>query len=169
MEKSSEILENRLVVIVPEKYDGSIRKIQDLMKSKINHIGIGDPEGVPAGIYAKQALLNLGLWNLLEPKMVLGLDVRQVLFFVEQGEVQAGIVYKTDATISKGITPVLELNANLSEPICYSLALMKFSKKKAKQFFEYIVSLDSLHTFDKYGFLVSENNISCMVENGESK
>ena len=74
--KSSEILENRLVVIVPEKYDGSIRKIQDLTKSKINRVGIGDPEGVPAGIYAKQALLNLGLWNLLEEKMVLGLDVR---------------------------------------------------------------------------------------------
>lgn len=167
VEKSSEILENRLVVIVPEKYDGSIRKIQDLTKSKINRVGIGDPEGVPAGIYAKQALLNLGLWNLLEEKMVLGLDVRQVLFFVEQGEVQAGIVYKTDVAMSKGVTPVLELNANLSEPICYSLVLMKFSKKKAKQFFEYIVSVDSLHTFDKYGFLVSENNLSCTVENRE--
>jgi len=169
VEKSSAILGNRLVVIVPEKHDGSIQKIQDLTKSKINHVGIGNPEGVPAGIYAKQALLNLGLWNLLESKMVLGLDVRQILFFVEQGEVQAGIVYKTDAAISKGVTPVLELKANLNEPICYSLALMKFSKKKAEQFFQYIVSTDSLHIFDNYGFLVGENNIFCTVENGESK
>ena len=163
--KSSNLFRNSLVVIVPDKQSVSIQTIQDLTNNKISRISIADPEGVPAGIYAKQALSNLGLWNLLESKMVLGLDVRQVLFFVEQGEVQAGIVYKTDAAISKEVTPVLELNSNLSEPIWYPLVLMKFSKKRAEQFFEHIVSADSLRAFDKYGFSINRNNISSTVKN----
>ena len=163
--KTSNLFGNSLVVIVPEKHSVSIQKIQDLTNSKIGRISIADPEGVPAGIYAKQALSNLGLWNLLESKMVLGIDVRQVLFFVEQGEVQAGIVYKTDAAISEKVTPVLELNSNLSEPISYPLVLMKFSKKRAEQFFEYIVSEDSLRAFHNHGFSVNKNNISSTVNN----
>lgn len=163
--KSSNLFRNSLVVIVPDKQSVSIQTIQDLTNNKISRISIADPEGVPAGIYAKQALSNLGLWNLLESKMVLGLDVRQVLFFVEQGEVQAGIVYKTDAAISKEVTSVLELNSNLSEPIWYPLVLMKFSKKRAEQFFEHIVSADSLRAFDKYGFSINRNNISSTVKN----
>ena len=163
--KSSNLFGNSLVVIVPDKQSVSIQTIQDLTNNKISRISIADPEGVPAGIYAKQALSSLGLWNLLESKMVLGLDVRQVLFFVEQGEVQAGIVYKTDAAISKEVTPVLELNSNLSEPIWYPLVLMKFSKKRAEQFFEHIVSADSLRAFDKYGFSINRNNIPSTVKN----
>ena len=161
VEKRRNLLGNQLVIIVPAGESTPIQEVRNLLDSEISRISIADPEGVPAGIYAKQALVRLGLWQSLEPKVVRGFDVRQVLFFVERGDAQAGIVYATDATISKAVRPVLELEPDLSEPICYPLVLMKSSSREAVLLFEHLISPDSLRTFGRYGFSVQKNNISC--------
>ncbi|MEE8160352.1 MAG: molybdate ABC transporter substrate-binding protein [Acidobacteriota bacterium] len=161
VEKRRNLLGNQLVIIVPAGASTPIQAVRNLLDSEISRFSIADPEGVPAGIYAKQALLRLGLWQSLEPKVVRGFDVRQVLFFVEQGEAQAGIVYATDAAISEAVRPVLELEPDLSEPICYPLVLMKSSRREAVRLFEHLISPGSLRTFGRYGFSVQENDISC--------
>ena len=65
--------------------------------SEIDHFAIGNPDTVPAGVYAKEALTKLGEWKTLEPKLVFGKDVRQVLTFVETGNAEMGIVFASDA------------------------------------------------------------------------
>lgn len=67
-------------------------------------IALGTPESVPAGAYGKESLTKLSLWDKVKDKIVYGKDVRQVLSYVETGNVDAGIVYKTDALVSKRST-----------------------------------------------------------------
>ena len=91
------LLGNELVLVVPK--DSSLTKIQDLKDEKIK-IALGTPESVPAGKYAKASLTHENLWNDVQNKVIFTKDVRQVLTYVETGNVDAGIVYKTDALIS---------------------------------------------------------------------
>src|SRR5690606_36172960 len=89
---------NRLVLIVPARPGAAfVHGWKDLRGERVRRVGIGNPDHVPAGAYAKQALEFLGLWNELRPKLVMGEDVRQVLQYVRLGAVDAGIVYATDA------------------------------------------------------------------------
>ena len=97
-----DLLGNRLVVIAPAGSGLQLRNPSDLLDPRIARLSLADPEGVPAGIYARDALRGLGLWQFLQSKVVRGSDVRQALFFVEQGEAEAGIVYATDLRISGG-------------------------------------------------------------------
>ena len=80
-----DLLGNRLVVIAPAGSGLQLRKPSDLSDPKIARLSLADPEGVPAGIYARDALRGLGLWPSLRSKVVRGSDVRQALFFVERG------------------------------------------------------------------------------------
>ena len=81
---------NRVVLIVPAGEAG-IKSFQDLARPEVKHIAIGEPQTVPAGMYAQQILAHLGLYDRLKPKLVLGKDVRQVLTYVATGNVDAGI------------------------------------------------------------------------------
>ena len=161
VEKRRNLLGNRLVVIVPAGASNPIQEVRNLLDSEISRLSIADPEGVPAGIYAKQALVRLGLWQSLEPKVVRGFDVRQSLLFVEQGEAEAGIVYSTDAVISEAVRPVLELDPNLTEPICYPLVLLKPPTGEAERLFQYLLSAQSFGTFRRYGFSILEKDFLC--------
>ena len=80
---------------------------------------MGDPESVPAGKYAKQALVKLGLWEKLKPKVAAAEDVRGALAYVETGAAEAGIVYATDAAISKKVKVAAEICriAHRSDPL----------------------------------------------------
>ncbi|MBQ9025695.1 MAG: molybdate ABC transporter substrate-binding protein, partial [Methanobrevibacter sp.] len=91
-----QFLENKVVLIVPADSDANITSFEDL-KDVEGTIAIGDPESVPAGQYAKEALTNLGIWDAVESKLSLGTDVTAVLNQVAQGSADCGIVYSTDA------------------------------------------------------------------------
>ena len=149
-----DLLGNRLVVIAPAGSGLQVRGPSDLLDSSVVRLSLADPEGVPAGIYAREALRRLDLWRSLEPKVVRGSDVRQVLFFVEQGEAEAGIVYSTDLRISEAVQPLLELDSALSRPIVYPLVLMESPSEAARRFFEYLVSQESVEVFRRYGFSI---------------
>ena len=100
MKRGKNLLGNELVLVVPK--DSSLTKIQDLKDEKIK-IALGTPESVPAGKYAKASLTHENLWNDVQNKVVFTKDVRQVLTYVETGNVDAGIVYKTDTLISNKV------------------------------------------------------------------
>ena len=108
------LLGNELVLVVPK--DSALTKFQDLKDEKIKKIALGTPESVPAGKYAKASLTYENLWNDVQNKIVFTKDVRQVLTYVETGNVDAGIVYKTDALVSDKVKIVEAVAANSHEP-----------------------------------------------------
>jgi len=88
-------------------------------------LATGDPRHVPAGIYAEQALRSLGLWESIEPRLARTEDVRSALLLVERGEAPAGIVYATDAAVSKGVTVAGTFPPGSHEPVTYPFAVIK--------------------------------------------
>lgn len=156
--RQQNLLGNRLVVIVPVDSRFRLRQLADLAAPEIEHIALGDPEGVPAGKYAKQALAKLGLWQPVQTKVVSAEDVRHALTFVETGAAEAGIVYATDAAISKKVKVAVEVPSNLTEPIRYPIVLLKHGADRAgsRQFYEHLRSPAAAVVFKKYGFVVLE-------------
>ncbi|WP_332631433.1 molybdate ABC transporter substrate-binding protein [Halalkalibacter flavus] len=142
------------IVLVTTIDNEQIQSFDDL-KEHAQTISIGTPESVPAGKYAKEMLENVGLWNEIENKIVFAKDVRQVLTYVETGNVDAGIVYLTDALISSKVNIVTEAEEGTHEPIIYPLGVINESEKRNESmiFYEYLQSEKSLKIFEEYGFL----------------
>jgi molybdate transport system substrate-binding protein len=149
-----DLLGNELVLVVPKKEQPSITGFQDLAKEDVDKISIGTPESVPAGKYGKESLEKMDLWKDVESKVVYAKDVRQVLSYVETGNVAAGIVYKTDALVSDKVNIVATADPATHTPIIYPVGIIKDSKnfEAAKEFYSYLQSDDALKVFEKYGF-----------------
>ncbi|HYG57263.1 MAG TPA: molybdate ABC transporter substrate-binding protein, partial [Symbiobacteriaceae bacterium] len=123
---------NRLVLIRPKAQDAAlIDSWQALTGGKVTRLAIGNPQHVPAGQYGKAVLEKLGLWAGLQRTLVLGEDVRQVLHYVESGEVQAGIVYGSDAASSQKVAVVAEAPPGSHGPVIYPMAVLKTGKPEA--------------------------------------
>ena len=148
------LLGNRLVVVVPTDSPLKLTKLEDLATAGIEHLALGDPQGVPVGKYAKQALAKLGLWESLRPKVVSAEDARHALTYVETGAAEAGMVYATDAAISKKVKVAVAVPTELTEPIRYPVVLLKqgANHEAAKQFFGRLQSPAAANVFKKYGF-----------------
>ena len=149
-----DLLGNELVLITGK--DNQLTEFNDLTGANVKKISIGTPETVPAGKYAKDTLTTLNLWEQLQPKMVLAKDVRQVLTYVETGNVDAGLVYRTDAAISDKVKIVAAAPAGSSAPIVYPMAVIKSTKhqQEAEAFAAFLTSDDAVKVFEKYGFKV---------------
>lgn len=147
------LLTNRLVLITP-KNNTVLSDFKQLTDAKMKKIAIGEPKSVPVGQYAQEMLNKLGLWRQIQPKLVLGNNVRQVLTFVESGNVDAGIVYTTDAKASDKVTVRLTAAENLQSPIVYPLAVIRNSRHPAaaKTFVEFLAGDRAKIVFQKYGF-----------------
>lgn len=158
--RQQDLLGNRLVIVIPadSKIDSKIevKKPEDLLVASIEHLALGEPQSVPAGIYAKQALTKLGLWDQLKAKVVSAEDVRHALTYVETGSAEAGIVYATDAAISKKVKVVAEIPEKLTGPVRYPLILLKHGEgsEAAQSFYHYLSSSAAAKVFQKYGFTV---------------
>ena len=152
-EDGVDLLGNSLVLVVPKEKQ-SIKGFEDLAKTEIDKISIGTPETVPAGKYAKESLKKTDLWKDVESKVVYAKDVRQVLSYVETGNVSAGIVYSTDALVSDKVNIVATADSETHTPIIYPVGIIKDSKnyEEAKEFYSYLQSDDALKVFQKYGF-----------------
>ncbi|MGX6444133.1 molybdate ABC transporter substrate-binding protein [Neobacillus sp. K501] len=155
-DKQVELLSNKLVLITNKNNTKSLVNLVDLKMDKINKIAIGIPESVPAGMYAKQTLQNIAIWEIVEPKLVQTKDVRQVLAYVETENVDAGLVYQTDAMASSKIKIVATANEQNHDPIIYPAGIIKNSKhqKEALLFFDYLQSESAKSIFKKFGFTV---------------
>ena len=111
---------------------------------------------MPAGQYAEQVFNNLGILTDLEPKLIFANNVRGVLAAVESGNVDAGIVYATDAAISDQVTVVATAAEDLHDPITYPLAIMSdtASSAAALTFVDYLSSDEAQTVFEDFGFIV---------------
>lgn len=149
-------LSNLLVMIVPAEVTNSPKSVSDLVRPEFKKIALAEPETVPAGIYSRQYLQKLGLWEALKQKVVPMENVRAALSAVESGNVEAGFVYKTDALISKKAKISAEISAAEGPRISYPLAVLAGSKEReaAKQFAAYLASPPAQKVFEKFGFVV---------------
>jgi molybdate transport system substrate-binding protein len=152
-ESRKNLLGNKLVLVVPDEYRNEIKTVSDLVDKDVK-ISIGEPDSVPAGQYAKDTLLFLDLWDKLASKIVYAKDVKQVVAYVESGEIAAGIVYNSDATILKNSTIAQLFEENTHKPIVYPEAIISASKEKetAKAFCDYLNKDSVRQIFRKYGF-----------------
>jgi molybdate transport system substrate-binding protein len=143
---------NNLMLVVPADSKG-ITCPQDLTKEQVGKVALGEPDAVPAGSYTKQALCNLGLWDVLAPKMVYGLSVKQALDYVALGEVEAAFIYDTDARLGKGRIRVIA-NMDGHKRIVYPVAIIKTSphKEAAKAFVDFLVGQPGQTILAKFGF-----------------
>ncbi|HXX19366.1 MAG TPA: molybdate ABC transporter substrate-binding protein [Candidatus Acidoferrum sp.] len=149
-----DLLRNEVVLIVPKDSATGISSFQDLTQPSVKQIALGEPTTVPAGQYAKEVLTNLGIYDTVSAKAVLAKDVRQVLTYVETGNVDAGIVYATDALASSKVKVVAQAPENSHTPVLYPVAVIKDSKNPlaAKQFATFLSSRAAAGIFQKYGF-----------------
>jgi molybdate transport system substrate-binding protein len=156
--KQKNWLTNNLVVVIPLNGKAAISSLTDLSKAEVKHVAIGIPESVPAGTYAKEALMNAKQWDLLQFKTVQGKDVRQVLQYVETGNADAGFVYKTDSLSSKKVKVAFSVDPKTYTPVEYPMGIVKATKhsKTAEEFYAYLQSKEALDVFVKYGFTISK-------------
>ena len=151
------LLHNALVVVAPANGSLRIGHLQDLAEPAVRRIAIGNPASVPAGRYAREALQTAGLWEKLEPRYILGQNVRQVLDYVARAEVDAAIVYKTDAAIMAGKIRIAAELATAT-PIAYALAIVQSSRNReaAAAFVKSLQSEPARAIFVRHGFLPAE-------------
>jgi molybdate transport system substrate-binding protein len=118
-------------------------------------IATGDPAHVPVGLYAEQALKKLGMWDAVQPRLARTDDVRAALLLVERGEAPAGIVYATDAAVSKGVMVAGVFPANSHDPVSYPFAVIKAGDTPvARALMTFLAGPDARAIFDKRGFKV---------------
>ena len=149
-------LSNSLVVVIPAGSGLQIKSPNDLTNAEVQQIALADPKAVPAGVYAKTWLEKLHLWSAVEPKVVPTENVRGALAAVASGNVDAGVVYKTDAAISRKVKIAYEVPRADGPDIRYPMALVKNSPQPeaAKQFLDYLSSDQAGQVFIHYGFLL---------------
>ncbi|MEO1376138.1 MAG: molybdate ABC transporter substrate-binding protein [Cyanobacteria bacterium J06635_10] len=152
------LLKNDIVLIIPKKGNVvNISNFQQLTSTNIKRFSIGEPESVPVGGYARQVLTSLKIYSQLKPKTVFAKDVRQVLSYVELGNVDAGIVYATDAKISNQVKVAASAPENTHNPIVYPVAAIQRTQnpQTAKEFIQFLNSDRAKDTFTKYGFQIA--------------
>jgi len=149
------LLGNQLVLIVPQGNPAGVTGPDDLLNARVRHLALAG-EKVPAGEYARQALTHLEIYEKLvdSKKVVRGHDVRATLLLVERGEAEAGIVYATDARITKDVEVVATFAAETHEPIVYPLVLTVdgAKRKQSQAFFDYLQTEAAGKIFAKHGF-----------------
>jgi molybdate transport system substrate-binding protein len=154
-----DLLGNDLVLVVPadKPQHVTIGPGFDLLGllGPNGRIATGDPAHVPVGLYAEQALKKLGMWDAVQPRLARTDDVRAALLLVERGEAPAGIVYATDAAVSKGVMVAGVFPANSHDPVSYPFAVIKAGDTpEARALMTFLAGPDARAIFDKRGFKV---------------
>lgn len=151
-----DLLGNSLVIVTPAD-STAVQSPFDLTNAAVQHIALGDARTVPAGSYAKSYLQTIGIWRAIQPKVVPSENVRAVLAVVESGNADAGIVYKTDAAISRKVKVAFAVPAADGPKITYPVALLKDAPQPeaARKFLAYLESESAAAVFQKAGFTVS--------------
>lgn len=146
-----ELLSNVLVVVVPAAASTRIAVPADL--TQMARIALADPEAVPAGVYARTWLESIGLWPALRDRVIPTLNVRAALAAVETGNVDAGIVYRTDAAPSRRVRVAFTVPAESGPPIVYVVAPLAASRKAAgSDLARRLAGAEGRAVFEKYGF-----------------
>jgi molybdate transport system substrate-binding protein len=151
------LLANKLVVIAPVDSKLShltIDKNTDWLALLAGgRLSVGDPDHVPAGLYAKQAFEHLGQWDKILPTLARMDNVRSALLLVERGEAPLGVVYGSDAVVSNKVKVLGEFPVGSHDPVEYPLAMIVNHKNdEVTAFYQYLQSAKAKEIFIKYGF-----------------
>lgn len=151
------LLGNSLVVVAPKaSKQGEFTlnaKTDWTALLKGGRLAVGDPDHVPAGIYAKEALQKLGAWETLSPKLAPAEDVRGALALVERAEAPLGIVYGSDAVASKGVKVVGTFPEDSHKKVEYPIAIVKgHDNPTVTAFYSYLKGPEAAAIFQRYGF-----------------
>jgi molybdate transport system substrate-binding protein len=154
-----DLLGNGLVLIVPADKPAqvAVKAGFDLagMVGANGRLATGDPAHVPVGIYAEQALKKLALWDAIQPRLARTDDVRAALLLVERGEAAAGIVYATDAAISRGVLVAGVFPPDSHDPVTYPFAVTKAGDTpEARALLAFLAGPEARKVFVARGFKV---------------
>ena len=140
---------NRLVLVGPKTLlqRGSLEQIL-----KKGLVAMGHPKAVPAGLYAKQALASLDLWESIRP--VFAHNVRLALAWTARGDTLSGIVYKSDAQADPRVRIIHTFSDSHHEPIFYTAALLRGHNPRARPFYDFLQSPAAHHILTQTGFLI---------------
>ena len=147
------VASNKLVLAVPAGNPAKVDNLDSLSRGGVRRVGVGNPESVPAGRYAKRALQQKALWFALTSKLVYYPSVRHVLAALAKGEIDAGFVYATDAA-SAGQAVAVAATIPLPSPVTYvaAVAAKAADPKLAAAFIGYLATPEGLATLGRYGF-----------------
>ncbi len=147
---------NLVVLITSSALRSDLTSFKDLTKSEVKLVAIGNPRTVPAGEYAQKVLISLRLWDSLQPKLIFTGNVRQALAYVVRGEVEAAVVYATDAQSAGGVVQVVAAAPEGSHPpALYPIAVVKTSKQsqEARAFVDLTLSEAGQQILRAHAFL----------------
>jgi molybdate transport system substrate-binding protein len=148
------LLTNQLVLITPRQGSIVLKDFRELVNPEITRIAIGEPRSVPAGQYATEVLKNLDILEQVRSKFVLASNVKGVLAAVASGDVDAGIVYLTDAKSLPQVAIAASADPRLHSPIIYPIAILKATRSPAaaQQYVDFLQSPPARKIFEQYGF-----------------
>jgi molybdate transport system substrate-binding protein len=152
-----DVLSNQLVIVVPEGSTTAIAGPNDLLH--LRHIALANPETVPAGVYARTWLGGLGLWDRLKDTSCRRSTSVRRSRRSKGGHAEAGIVYATDAAISKRVRVAYRVPREQGPPIVYVLARLKNGKRPiADRLAAFLASRDAVPVYERFGFIVLAPN-----------
>jgi molybdate transport system substrate-binding protein len=152
------LLTNQLVLITPKHSAVALTDFRQLAQPTIQRIAIGEPRSVPVGQYTTEVLQNLGIFDAVQSKFVLSSSAKSVLSAVETGDVDAGIVYITDAKSSDQVKVAAIADSQLHSEIRYPIGILKSSQSMdaSKQYVKFLQSAAAKAVFEKYGFGIAQ-------------
>ena len=156
--RQTTLLGNSMVLIAHR--DSSLNTLNPASRSiaaalgKDGRLAIGDPDHVPAGVYAKQALMTLGVWNSIAERLAPAGDVVTALTFVARGEAPLGIVYRTDVGLSDAVHIIGSFPPNSHEVVRYDIAPVRANTSDtATALLRYLTSEAARPVFERFGFI----------------
>ena len=150
-------LANRLAVVVPADSALRIAGARDLASPAIRRLGLADPAGVPAGKYARAWLESQGQWAAVAQRVIPALDARAALAAVEIGAVDAGVVYRTDAALSRRVRVAYLVPEGEGPRIVYALAALRSRPEleRSRAVVAWLCGPEATAVFERFGFIAS--------------
>ncbi len=150
------LLTNQLVVVTPAEPALALSELAQLADPSLRHLAMGHPDSVPAGVYGRQWLERIGLWNAVQPKVVPMQTVRAALAAVREGRAEAAIVYATDARMAPELRIAYTVAASEGPSIVYPAAVIRGGNEAAaRRFLDFLQSVDARRVFEAAGFGVA--------------
>ncbi|WP_434341082.1 molybdate ABC transporter substrate-binding protein [Motilimonas cestriensis] len=155
------LLSNQLVLVSKKAQPGfnltQLQSWQNVLAGQ--RLAVADPQHVPAGMYAQQAMTTLDLWSELKAQMAFSHNVRATLALVERGAAALGVVYASDAFTSKQVVTVAKFSDASHSPIVYPAGLLS-EQSSAHAFYDYLWSEQARNTWQAFGFVNLKQNVN---------
>jgi molybdate transport system substrate-binding protein len=147
-----------LVIIVPKGNVLNITDMKDLAKPEVKKIALSDTEASTVGRYAKQSLMEEGLWSSVQNKLLTGDTVKNSLVYVERGEADAGFVFTVDVSSAQPDTIEVVSSVPVSTPIIYPIAVVSATQhaEYSQLFIDFVTGEKGRYILEQYGFLIPQ-------------